>query len=99
MALSDGTSLDMPSLLCEGEQRRLRKLSGWPEVLLVTGGGGPSNEVASRVAGAFHSHRPDEAAASMRPSSVYANLSCPAGCPWEVTGPLYGPIASGSAWS
>jgi hypothetical protein len=25
-------------------------LSGWPEVLLVTGGGGPSNEVASRVA-------------------------------------------------
>jgi transposase len=30
-------------------------LSGWPEVLLVTGGGGPSNEVASRVAEAFHS--------------------------------------------
>ena len=36
-------------------------------------------------------HRPDEAAASMRPPSVYANLSCPAGCPCEVTGPLYGP--------
>jgi transposase len=27
----------------------------------------------------------------MRPPSVYANLSCPAGCPCEVTGPLYGP--------
>lgn len=27
----------------------------------------------------------------MRPPSVYANLSCPAGCPCEVTGPLDGP--------
>jgi transposase len=27
----------------------------------------------------------------MRPPSVYANLSCPADCPCEVLGPLYGP--------
>src|SRR4029450_10896294 len=31
----------------------------------------------------------------MRPPSVYANLSCPAGCPCEVTGPLYGPSRRG----
>jgi transposase len=27
----------------------------------------------------------------MRPPSVYANLSCQAGCPCDVLGPLYGP--------
>jgi transposase len=31
----------------------------------------------------------------MRPPSVYANLSCPADCPCEVTGPLYGPHRQG----
>lgn len=30
----------------------------------------------------------------MRPPSVYANRSCPAGCPCEVTDPLYGPHRS-----
>jgi Homeodomain-like domain len=32
-----------------------------------------------------------QAAASMRPSSVYANLACPAGCPCDVARPLHGP--------
>jgi hypothetical protein len=65
-------------------------LSGGAEVVPVTGD--RSNEVASRVAEAFHSTtestRPPP---GMCPCSVDANLTCAAGCPCGILRSLYGP--------
>jgi len=53
------------------------------------------NDVASRVAEAFHSAPTRRGRRKYASPSVYANLSCAAGCPCEVLGPLYGPHRQG----
>jgi hypothetical protein len=53
------------------------------------------NEVASRVAEAFHSTPTRRGRRKYASPSVYANLSGAAGCPCEVLGPLYGPHRQG----